>query len=208
MLHLETVGGQSFAILKKLMTIPELQNFNLVGGTALSLVYGHRLSVDLDLFYNDKFENEIIVSAMKREFGDSFVSEGKQPFFGIFCYVGDLKIDIVRFPHPLIEQTIEIEGIRMYAPKDIVAMKVQAILGCAKKKDFWDIAELLKHFTVANFVAFHKEKFSTQYSLITVPQVMTYFDDAEDDVDPISLKGQTWETVKREISAKVSDYLA
>ncbi|MBK8389931.1 MAG: nucleotidyl transferase AbiEii/AbiGii toxin family protein [Saprospiraceae bacterium] len=30
--------------------IPELQEFHLVGGTALSLLYGHRTSIDLDLF--------------------------------------------------------------------------------------------------------------------------------------------------------------
>jgi hypothetical protein len=58
MLHLETVDGQSFAILKKLMTLPELQDFNLVCGITLSLLYGHRLSVDLDLFFNQKFGNE------------------------------------------------------------------------------------------------------------------------------------------------------
>jgi predicted nucleotidyltransferase component of viral defense system len=148
-----------------------------------------------------------IINAVNLAFENGFnvrTSSG----IGIFGFINDLKIDIIRFSHPIIEQTMEIDGIRMYAPKDIVAMKVQAILGRAKKKDFWDIAELLKHFTVADFVAFHKEKFSTHYSLISVPQVMTYFDDAEEDVDPISLKGQTWETVKREISAKVSEYLA
>jgi hypothetical protein len=32
------------------MEIPELHPFNLVGGTALALKYGHRVSVDLDLF--------------------------------------------------------------------------------------------------------------------------------------------------------------
>ena len=41
-------------------------------------------------------------------------------------------------------------------------MKVQAVLGRAKKKDFWDIAELLNHFTVADLITFHKEKFTTQ----------------------------------------------
>lgn len=69
----------------------------------------------------------------------------------------------------------------MFSKEDIVAMKVQAILGRGKKKDFWDIAELLKHFSVKDFVQFHKEKFSTQNLLITVPQAMTYFTDAEEE---------------------------
>jgi len=32
----------------------------------------------------------------------------------------------------------------MYGSSDIAAMKVQAILGCAMKKDLWDLHELLK----------------------------------------------------------------
>jgi len=32
------------------MEMPELSGFSLVGGTALSLLYGHRKWVDLDLF--------------------------------------------------------------------------------------------------------------------------------------------------------------
>jgi hypothetical protein len=52
MLRLETVEPHTFSILTQLMKIPELENFSLVGGPALSLLYGHRVSVDLDLFSN------------------------------------------------------------------------------------------------------------------------------------------------------------
>jgi predicted nucleotidyltransferase component of viral defense system len=95
----------------------------------------------------------------------------------------------------------------MYAPEEIIAMKVQAILGRGKKKDFWDVAELLNHFTVADFVNLHKEKYSTQNLYITVPQAITYFDDADESEDPISLKGQNWTIVKSAIQKKVRDYL-
>jgi hypothetical protein len=86
-------------------------------------------------------------------------------------------------------------------------MKVQAILGRGKKKDFWDVAELLNHFSIADFINFHKEKYVSQNLLITVPQAITYFADAEESEDPVSLKKQTWETVKRFISSKVNEYL-
>ena len=52
MLHLKTVEPHTFSILKQLLKLPELLDFSLVGGTALSLLYGHRKSVDLDLFSN------------------------------------------------------------------------------------------------------------------------------------------------------------
>jgi predicted nucleotidyltransferase component of viral defense system len=189
------------------MEIPELKGFSLVGGTALSLLYGHRISVDLDLFSHERFDNIIVSGALVREFGSDFLVEEKPPHFGIFCYIQDIKVDIIRHPHPIIRPIKEIEGIRFFSTEDIIAMKVQAILGRAKKKDFWDIAELLKHYTVADFVKFHKEKYSTQNLLITVPQAITYFGDAEESEDPVSLKGQTWKSVQKEIKEKVREYL-
>ena len=95
----------------------------------------------------------------------------------------------------------------MYATEDIIAMKVQAVLGRAKKKKFWDIAELLQHYSVADFIQFHEEKFSTQNLLITVPQAITFYADADESKNPISLKNQTWESVQKIISNKVSTYL-
>jgi len=207
MLHLKTVEPHTFSILEELMAIPDLQDFSLVGGTALSLVYGHRMSVDLDLFSNKPFENSTVTDSLKNKFQDKFIMEQKPPRFGIFCYVNGVKIDIVRHPHPLIRPETTTDGIRMFSTEDIIAMKVQAILGRGKKKDFWDIAELLQHFSIKDFIQFHKEKYTTQNLLITVPQAITYFADAEESEDPISLKNQTWETVQAFISKKVAEYL-
>ena len=207
MLHIETVESHTFSVLKHLMKMPELQDFSLVGGTALSLLYGHRISVDLDLFCNKPFENTEIVNALKNRFSAKFIMEEKPAHFGIFCFIDEVKIDISRHPHPLIRPKLNMDDISMFSTEDIIAMKVQAILGRGKKKDFWDIAELLQHFTIADFIGFHKEKYSTQNLLITVPQAIIYFADAEESEDPISLKNQTWEGVKKFINAKVSDYL-
>jgi predicted nucleotidyltransferase component of viral defense system len=189
------------------MDIPELRSFGLVGGTALSLKFGHRISVDLDLFSHEHFNNEVIIESLKNEFGNEFIVEQKPPRFGIFCYLKDVKVDLVRYPHPLIRPSESIDGIRMYSNEDIIAMKVQAILGRAKKKDFWDVAELLKHYTVKDFIDFHQEKFSTQNLLISVPQAISYFSDAEESEEPFSLKSQTWPKIQKFIQKKVADYL-
>lgn len=207
MLHLETVDSGTFSLLEELMQIPALKQFDLVGGTALSLIYGHRKSVDLDLFSTVPFESEIILETLRNFYKGDFIIEGKPARFGIFAYIKDIKTDIIHHPHPLIRPLQKIDSIRMFSTEDIIAMKVQAILGRGKKKDFWDIAELLEHFTVQDFVRFHKEKYSTQNLLITVPQALTYFADAEDSENPISLKGQTWESIKDLIQTKVRSYL-
>jgi predicted nucleotidyltransferase component of viral defense system len=207
MLHLKTVEPYTFSVLEQLLVMPELKNFSLVGGTALSLLFGHRKSVDLDFFSNKPFENADVIKALEKKFKSSFNNRTSTPRFGIFCFVNEVKVDLVRHPYPLIRPEQIHDDIKMFSTEDIIAMKVQAILGRGRKKDFWDIAELLNHFSVSDFIEFHKEKFATQNLMITVPQAITYFADAEDSEDPISLKGQTWQSVQEFINAKVREYL-
>ncbi len=207
MLQVETVEPHAFSILEELMNIKELKNFYLVGGTALSLQYGHRKSVDLDLFSNGIFDNTPIIKVLKKKYQEKFIWEEKAVRFGIFCYLNNVKVDLIRHPHPLIRPEKKIEGLRFFSTEDIIAMKVQAILGRGKKKDFWDVAELLQHYTVGDFVQYHEEKYASQHLLISIPQALTYFAEAEETEEPISLKKQTWPQVKKFIEQKVREYL-
>lgn len=54
MLHYQTVEPHTLELLKSLMQKPYLQQFVLVGGTALALQIGHRKSVDIDDLNNEK----------------------------------------------------------------------------------------------------------------------------------------------------------
>ena len=74
MLQIETVEPNAFSILTQLMEMPELTGFSLVGGTALSLLYAHRKSVNLDLFSEKPFNNSQIVTALQKKFKESFHS--------------------------------------------------------------------------------------------------------------------------------------
>ena len=196
MLHLETVEPETLSLLKKLMSVPQLKDFCLVGGTALSLRYGHRISVDLDLFSSEKFEVGALTSELNRLFGDSFINEQLRTDFAIFCRIRSVKVDVIYYPHKIISDVETVDGIRMYSDKDISAMKINAILGRGVKKDFWDLYELLKVYSLNDIINWHKEKFPSQMLLISIPNAITYFEDADQSPDPISLKGQTWKEVK------------
>jgi predicted nucleotidyltransferase component of viral defense system len=50
----------------------------------------------------------------------------------------------------------------MFSDKDIIAMKIFAIMKRAQKKDFWDIAELLQHYSVKDFIDFYNAKYPNQ----------------------------------------------
>jgi predicted nucleotidyltransferase component of viral defense system len=189
------------------MNIPALEAFSLVGGTALALRYGHRSSVDLDLFFHEKFNHPLIVRALEATFGSRFEYNKQNTIFGIFCFIDDIKVDLVHFPHQPIA-TIETEDkIRMYGNADISAMKIQAILGRAQKKDFWDLHELLQHYPLQQIMDWHKQKYPNQMLAISIPHAITYFTDADESDTPVSFKGQTWEKVKEDIKHVVRDYL-
>ncbi len=188
--------------------MPQLNNFSLVGGTALALQYGHRVSVDLDLFSYDPFDADSVVKTLAQEFKDNFSYDGNiNKSFGVFCYINNVKVDLVRYPHSLLKPVSLIKGIRIYGDQDIAAMKINAILGRGKKKDFWDLYELLKKYKLREIIQWHSAKYPSQQLLISIPQAITYFTEADDSEDPVSLKGQTWESVKQSISHHVSEYL-
>jgi hypothetical protein len=87
-------------------------------------------------------------------------------------------------------------------------MKIQAILGRAKKKDFWDLFELLQHYSLQEIMNWHKQKYPSQMLMISIPHAITYFVDAEDSEEPVSFKKQTWVQVKKGIQKAVREYLS
>jgi len=208
MLHYETVLPGTFTLLKDLSKLDSFQRFSLVGGTALSLRYGHRYSEDLDFFSNENFDRQLIIDELIKIYSNQFIHQETGFKKSLFCSIKDVKIDVVYYPHPLIRPLINEDDIIFYSDEDIAAMKIQAILGRGKKKDFWDLALLLEKHGLGNIIDWHSEKFPNQMLLISIPQTITYFDDAELSQDPICLLGLSWEDVKNKIRSAVRDYLS
>jgi predicted nucleotidyltransferase component of viral defense system len=207
MLQYSTVESHTLDVLKALMQIPEMNDFYLVGGTALALYYGHRLSVDIDLFSTTEFTNESLVETLEKNFPGFTYKNTKNPI-GLFGAIDGIKVDFVKHHyHPWIEKPCLEDGIRLAAIPDIMGMKIAAIMKRGVKKDFWDIAELLQHHTVDDFIKYYTKKYPSQQLLVSVPFALSYFDDAEESEDPVSLKGQTWPAVKKFIQQKVSEFL-
>jgi hypothetical protein len=195
MLQHSTIEPATLVLLKKLMSIPELNKFYLVGGTNLSLRYGHRLSIDLDLFSVDDFDKEEIVNVLEKNFPSFEYKRDLNPI-GIFCFIDNVKVDLVKHHNfKQIGKEIVEEGIRMFNDEDIIGMKIFAILRRGQKKDFWDIAELLKHYSIIEMLSFYNSKYPSQMLAISIPYALTYFEDAENSDEPMSLKGQTWDVV-------------
>lgn len=207
MLQRSTIEPNTFHVLEKLMQIPALQSFYLVGGTCLALRYGHRTSVDLDLFSVTDFDNEKLNSDLLKA-SIPFRYNNLQNKIGLFGYIDNLKVDFVKHHHfKIIDEAVIEDSIRMFGDRDIIAMKIFAILQRAVKKDFWDLAELLSHYSLQECIDYYTAKYPSNQMLISIPYAVTYFTDAEESEDPVSLKGQTWEGVKKILQHHVNEYL-
>jgi predicted nucleotidyltransferase component of viral defense system len=194
-------------LLKKLMALNALSKFNLVGGTALALQYGHRISIDLDLFTEEPFDSYDIKSVFLDQFGEENVSFKLEKDYTLLLSINDIKVDILHYPYKLIDDLIIEEGIRMLSPKDISAMKLSAISKRGAKKDFFDVYELLKNqFTISQMFSYYKEKFKN-HELSFIARSLIYFDDAEMQEDPVMLKDYNWLEVKNSIKKEVSNYI-
>lgn len=68
MLHYETVEPDTLELLRRLMDKTYLSTFCLVGGTSLSLQFGHRKSIDLDLFSETDFDGTKLLENLEQDF--------------------------------------------------------------------------------------------------------------------------------------------
>jgi hypothetical protein len=143
MLHKETVEASTLDMIKCLMADAELQDFFMVGGTALSLLIGHRISIDVDLFTEKDFDAVSLRQYLEQ---NHTMTDAKTIGNGVFGFIDNVKIDIIAHKYPLIKPLEIMEGIRMSSLEDIGAMKLNAIAGSGNRlKDFVDMYYLLEH---------------------------------------------------------------
>jgi hypothetical protein len=54
---------------------------------------------------------------------------------------------------------------------------------------------------------FYFKKVPDNQTLISIPHALLYFDEAENDEEPICLQKQTWVQIKKNIQTHVNNYL-
>ena len=83
-------------------------------------------------------------------------------------------------------------------------MKLNAIAGRGSKKDFVDVYQLLKEFTLTEMLSYYIQKYPNG-SEFMVLKSMLYFDDADNEPDPIMLRTITWNQIKEKIAVEVEN---
>lgn len=198
MLYFKTVENSTLELLKGLQGLESLKDTRLVGGTALALQYGHRISVDLDLFAHNLASDLMMVIAEIKSKGYSIELRRQSPGI-LIAMIQNVKVDIVNYPYPWIDSGKKEENIILASDKDIAAMKLSAITNRGTKKDFIDLYFLLKYYSLEQMLSFYSEKYDEGSSFMVLKS-LTYFDDAETDPSPnIFDKTLTWSAIKSDI---------
>jgi hypothetical protein len=180
--------------------------FRLVGGTSLSLQLGHRISVDIDLFTDaaygsidfNKIENYLNNNFPFVEyFSDVPVAFGKSYQIGKNRNES-VKLDVF-YTDNFIKDFISVDEIRLATIEEIVAMKLDVIQRGGRKKDFWDIHELIGKFTFREMLFLHKQRYPYTHDEDLIIENFTNFSIADQDFEPICLRGKYWEFIKDDL---------
>lgn len=206
MLHYNTVIPLLRTILEELMQAEVFEPFRLVGGTALSLYYGHRMSVDIDLFTHAEYGSldfEAIDGYLRAHYAYVDTNNYGPVGMGKSFYIGDdqehcIKLDLF-YNDGLIDEPVVIDNIRMASVDTIVAMKMDVIQRTGRRKDFWDIHELSQDYTIDQMFALHEQHYPYVHDRNLLIEKFTDFEDADDDFEPDCLKGKVWEFVKLDL---------
>ncbi|QIK53132.1 nucleotidyl transferase AbiEii/AbiGii toxin family protein [Dysgonomonas sp. HDW5B] len=211
-LHTETVSRTLLDVLNKLMKLKILAPFRLVGGTALSLQLGHRMSVDIDLFTDAEYDS-IDFHAIDKKLQETFpfleMQYAGNDSFGKSYYIGKNKDDLVKvdlfYTDSFIRPIIDIDSIRMATIEEISAMKMEVIGQNGRKKDFWDVHELMEHLSLEQMMRLHAERYPYSHTQKELKEKLIDFQYADADFDPKCLKGKYWELIKEDIIEMVDN---
>jgi len=200
MLQRKAKSAKTLDILTRINNIPELEPFYLAGGTALALQIGHRISYDLDFFCNCKIENENILEAITVLKPFQLLSQSKNI---LVINIRNQKVGFVKYPYEMINSINDEGGFRFASTEDIAAMKLAAITGRGRKRDFTDIYYLLQRYSLEQMLELYSKKYPEGNRLMVL-RSMTYFEDAEPDpMSKLLSEKVHWSDIKKCISEKV-----
>lgn len=205
-LYYSTVTPLLLSTLNLLMVSEVFNAFRLVGGTALSLQLGHRQSVDIDLFTDSeygKIDFETIDKYLRANFSYVDTIDSEIIGFGKSYFVGEskdqsIKLDLF-YTDSFIREVLKLDGIRLAHTDDIVAMKIDVVNRGGRKKDFWDLHELLEHYSIDQMLKLHEERYPYSHNEKEILANFQNFEQADTDFDPICLKGKYWEVIELDI---------
>jgi hypothetical protein len=185
-------------VLQEIAPFASQRRFYLGGGTALAIFLRHRRSIDLDWFTQERLLDPMIFAQSLRDSGIPF-STGQTAPGTLHGQVKGVRLSFLEFRYPLIAPLVDWEetGALLASLDDLACMKLSAIAQRGSKKDFFDVYALcIQHRPLQQLLDLYQIKFNVT-DIGPVLYGLVYFDDAEEEPDPLLLQHIQWHDVKQ-----------
>ncbi|MHC5361786.1 nucleotidyl transferase AbiEii/AbiGii toxin family protein [Myroides sp. LJL110] len=116
-----------------------------------------------------------------------------------------VKLDVF-YTDTFIQPILIADEIRMATTEEIIAMKIDVVQRMGRKKDFWDLHEFLPKFNLSTMLSLHEQRYPYTHDEELILNNFINFELADDDFDPICLRGKYWEFIKEDIVDVVNKY--
>ncbi len=187
-------------VLEALAPHMALQGFYLAGGTALAIHYGHRISVDLDWFTAEPFEDGLLLAQALRNSGLELEIEQVSPGT-LHGRLQGVRVTFLQYQYPMLKavQHWKDMNCNLAALEDLACMKLSAIAQRGARKDFCDLYALGKtSFALQEMLGLYQKKFNIR-DIGSVLYGLVYFDDAENERMPRMLWNVNWRDIKKTV---------
>ena len=195
--HLEVLDSGQRGVMERMAAALADEGFYLGGGTAIALHLGHRTSIDLDWFTNERIDDPLRLVARVRD-GNITIQDTRTDKGTVHGTVNGVRLSLFEYRYPLLGPVARLEGsgVPIAALDDLAAMKLSAIAQRGTRRDFIDVHTLALEFRpLCEMLDLYRRKFDTEDTAHVV-YGLSYFDDADAEQPPTMLRDSDWGAIK------------
>lgn len=188
-MHLEALKLEQKKIFSEIKHFPQ---FYLVGGTALALQIGHRISIDFDLFSKNNIPYALL-KKVRRVFKGMKIEIVVNHSEQLSVIIEKTKIDFVKYNFPLVLKLIEFKDVEILPVAEIATMKAFALNYRGTLKDYIDLYFILKgkYTTLKEIEKIGEKKYKNEFNFRLFLEQMLYLE---------GIKKEKIEFLKEEVS--------
>jgi hypothetical protein len=206
-LHWEAAPEDMQDVLKSVSAALIETDFYLAGGTALALLEGHRVSLDLDFFSPSFADPEAMQTVLTETHPDAVVTSISPRT--LYLQIHGTTVSLFGYAYPLIAAPLRPGPslLPLASREDIAAMKLAAIASRGSRKDFIDLWLLAsRYWPLSDCLELYRKKYAAR-DIGHVVRSLTYFDDADEEPPLRLLIKVDWEEMKRDLLGRVRELL-
>lgn len=197
-MHWSIIDKDRYELLKKITEIVSIDNYYMIGGTALSLQLGLRESFDFDFCVPEQFNNELLLEEL-RNLGQLEVKQNQKGTCDVI--LDGVQVSFFYYPNKMIKSFViaeEMPKLKMASILDIAVMKIIAIGGRGARKDFFDLYNILNRCNISSLELANGlvQKCGNNINYVNTIMGLSYFEDAEQEILPKTFVDYDWNKIK------------